>query len=188
MEDLQNAINEDLATQTSADKEKQLNAFERMSKANLQKQDKKLLLEFAENKGLLKGLTDRQKERLNRKEIADLIKGGNSTQKAKETAQNETINNNPLEEYQDAIITAINGDYARLDSLAFKNVNGFLIDGAQSLDELDERTIKKIKLAKFGASAVYLIIKFTGGVSAWKTRVLNVVQKIKDKRKKKTNV
>jgi len=188
MEDLQELIKEDLDQVSAQDKQKSFDSFSKMSKVNLAKQEKKILIEYAESKGLLKGLTDRQKERLNRKELAELIKGGNSKPKSEQKAQTQENVSNPLEEYQDAIITALNGDYSRLDSLAFKNVNSFIIDGANNMEEIDEKTLKKIKLAKFGLSAGYLAFKFTGGVTKWKARAQSIIQKIKDKRKKKTNV
>lgn len=185
MENLQEEINADLNQVEHEAATDKLQALEKMSKATLAKQEKRVLLDFAELRGLLKGLTDRQKERLNRQQLAELIKGPakqNEQPKQSEQEQNE------IELYQDAIITALNGDTQRLDLLAQKNVLGFISEASSENGELSEKAQRVIKFVKVGASAIYLGIKFTGGLSTWKNRFINLATKIKSKVSKKKNV
>lgn len=186
MEDeLKTAIEEDLKAVNSDAKENVLNSFEKMSKANLAKQDKKLLLEFAEKKGVLKGLTDRQKERLNRKELAELIK---PTQKRTETHQKSTKSENmgnDFQEYQIAFMMALNGDYAKTDYLAQKNITELVSETANSSEEMSEKAKKIIKAVKFGGSVFYMLVRATGGFKAWKDRIIATTTKIKEKIKAK---
>jgi hypothetical protein len=183
MENLAQEIAEDL-TQTSAeDTLKTFSAFEKMSLANLQKQDKKLLTQFCEDRKLIKDLTDRQKDRLTRKELAQLIKGLNSSAtKQKEAPQSEQ-SENILQTYQMAVMGAINGNYDLLDTLALKNVNGFIYSGLSDT-EMTEETEKRIKLIGFITSSFYLLVKFTGGVQKWKEGGIKLFKILKEKVKK----
>lgn len=182
MDELKEDINADITQDTSAQDTEKKASFEKMSKANLAKQDKKLLLSFADEKGLIKELTQRQKERLTRKELADLIKptkAKTQAQEKQETAQSVS----EIELYQDAIISALNGDTARLDVLAQKNILEFIAESSNAEGEQSEQFKKIVKISKLTFSIGYLGVKFSGGVKAWKERLKNVIAKIKNKKK-----
>jgi HD superfamily phosphohydrolase len=189
MEDLQNAINDDLQQVTSENKSASFSSFEKMSKIKLEKQEKKLLQEYCEQNNLYpKDLTERQKERLSRKELANLIKPAKTKEKAQSNAEEVQEIQSELTLYQDAFITALSGDYSRADALAHKNILVFVNENVNGADELSERAQKMIKFAKVGFSAVYLGAKYTGGFKAWKDRFKNLAIKIKNKVKNKKNV
>ena len=134
-EDLKEVINADLAAENTEKKSIDFEGIAKMSKANLAKQDKNILLAFAEEKNLLKDLTERQKKRLTRKELADLIKPTvkRENKSAQDTNAQESINEFAI--YQEAIKSALNGDYSTIDSLAQNNVMGFVNDSLNSGEE-----------------------------------------------------
>lgn len=181
MEDLAQEIEQDLQQSSAEDTRKVLNSLEKMSLINLQKQDKKILTQFCEEKNLLKDLTPRQKERLTRKELAQLIKG-TTTQKPREPQQ-EAKADNILQSYQMAIFNAFNGNTDQLDGIAIKNVQNFIYSGLSDA-EMTEETEKKIKLIGFISSSFYLLVKFTGGVQKWKDGAIKVFKRLKEKAKK----
>lgn len=182
MDKLKEDINADLIEDTTAQNDEKTASFEKMSKINLAKQDKKLLLSFAESKTLLKDLTERQKSRLTRKELAELIKPTKVKTQAQEK-QDTAQNVNELELYQDAFISALNGDTARLDILAQKNILEFIAESSNAEGEQSEQFKKIVKISKLTFSLGYLGVKFSGGFGAWKNRVKNVIIKIKNNKK-----
>jgi hypothetical protein len=181
MENLAQEIEQDLQQSSAEDTQKILSSLEKMSLVNLQKQDKKILTQFCENMGLLKDLTPRQKERLTRKELAQLIKGTNA-QKSKE-APKEPQADNLIQSYQMAIFNAFNGNTEQLDGIAIKNVQNFISSGLSDT-EMTEETEKKIKLIGFISSSFYLLVKFTGGLQKWKNGAIKIFNKLKEKTKK----
>lgn len=187
VEELQSDIEKDIRADAVENVSEKLSNFEKMSKANLMKQEKKLLLSFADSKGLLKSLTDSQKERLTRKELADLIKPvATKTSANKKQEAAESVNE--LELYKDAIITALSGDSARLDAIAQKNVFSFIAETTNAGEEQSEQTKKIIRVSKFVLSLGYLGVKFTGGLTTWKDRIKTVFTKLKNKVGTKKNV
>ena len=102
MDGLEQDINADLAQNARENKRAKFDSFEKMTKTNLAKQEKPLLISFAESKGLLDGMTDRQKERMNRKELAELIKGGHKSTETKQKTQNNTQGEQEHQKYINA--------------------------------------------------------------------------------------
>lgn len=189
MIDFQADIEEDLKAENAINQGAKFEGFAKMSKANLIKQDKKILMQYCEENNLLeKGLTERQKSRLTRKQLADLIKPSTKREsKAQEDTNTQELNTE-FEKYQTAFLSATNGDFTHFDSLAHNNVMGFVSQSVNNGGEMSERAQKIIAVLKIGLSGAYLLVRFTGGVSKWKEHATNLFSKIKSKVKKKKNV
>jgi len=189
MDNFEEDIKADIQAENVETQSAKFDGFSKMSKANLSKQDKKVLLQYCEENNLLdKALTKRQKERLTRKDLADLIKPSTKREDKKQEDTNAQELGNEFEKYQTAFLSATNGDYSHFDSLAHNNVIGFISSSVNSGGEMSERAQKIIAVLKIGLSGVYLLVRFTGGVSKWKEGAINVFKKIKNKVKKKKNV
>lgn len=182
MEDLQKDIQEDLQKSTSEETQKQYSNFEKMSLAALSKQDKKMLLQYADERGLLKDLSKWNRNQLTRIKLAEIIKGQNKQQKSHAKEQEQPQEINELQNIQFAVTSALNGDYSQIDKLALNNVQTFIF--SQGGEEMSYEAKERLKLVSFVASSGYLLFKFTGGLNFWKTRFFTLVNYLREKRKK----
>lgn len=179
---LEEDIKQDIQEKDIHSKEALLSTFEKMTIQNLCKQDKKILLQYCEDKGLIKDWSTREKQRATRLDLAKLIKPTKAKQDTTKP-QNEPLQDNIIDIYRNAFLSAVNNDFKHLDALALNNVNSLILDGFSS-DAMSEETAKKLKVATSTISGLYLIVRFTGGLSAWKNRTLTMINFLKKRVKK----